>query len=60
MIIQGLAEKGAHVITTMLEHNSVLRPLYSLQQKGLIDVTYVPFDERGYVDPDDVKKAIRP
>ena len=27
MIIQGLAEKGAHVITTMLEHNSVLRPL---------------------------------
>lgn len=60
MIIQGLAEKGAHVITTMLEHNSVLRPLYSLQQKGLIDVTYLPFDERGYVDPDDVKKAIRP
>ena len=60
MIIQGLAEKGAHVITTMLEHNSVLRPLYSLQQKGLIDVTYPPFDERGYVDPDDVKKAIRP
>lgn len=60
MIIQGLAEKGVHVITTMLEHNSVLRPLYSLQQKGLIDVTYVPFDERGYVDPDDVKKAIRP
>lgn len=60
MIIQGLAEKGAHVITTMLEHNSVLRPLYSLQQKGLIDVTYLPFDERGYVDPGDVKKAIRP
>ena len=60
MIIQGLVEKGAHVITTMLEHNSVLRPLYSMQQKGLIDVTYLPFDERGYVDPDDVKKAIRP
>ena len=60
MIIQGLVEKGAHVITTMLEHNSVLRLLYSMQQKGLIDVTYLPFDERGYVDPDDVKKAIRP
>ena len=59
MILQGLAEKGMHVITTMLEHNSVLRPLYCMEQKGLIEVTYLPFDERGYVDPDDVKKAIK-
>lgn len=62
MIIQGLAlaNPGAHVITTMLEHNSVLRPLYVLEQRGQIEVTYLPFDERGYVNPDDVKKAIRP
>lgn len=59
IILQGLAEKGMHVITTMLEHNSVLRPLYSMEQKGLIEVTYLPFDQRGYVDPDDVKKAIK-
>lgn len=59
IILQGLAEKGMHVITTMLEHNSVLRPLYSMEQKGLIEVTYLPFDKRGYVDPDDVKKAIK-
>ena len=59
MILQGLAEKGMHVITTMLEHNSVLRPLYCMEQKGLIEVTYLPFDNRGYVDPDDVKKAIK-
>lgn len=59
MIIQGLAVKGDHVITTMLEHNSVLRPLYHLQLQGIIDVTYIPFDENGYIDPDDIKKAIR-
>ena len=60
IIIQGLCEKGAHVITTMLEHNSVLRPLYVMEQRGIIEVTYLPFDERGYVNPDDVKKAIKP
>lgn len=60
ILIQGLCEKGMHVITTMLEHNSVLRPLYALEQRGIIEVTYLPFDERGYVNPDDVKKAIKP
>ena len=60
LIIQGLAENGDHVVATMLEHNSVLRPLYCLQQQGMIDVTYVPFDNAGYVSPDDIKKAIKP
>ena len=62
IILQGLAyaNPGAHVITTMLEHNSVLRPLYVMEQRGLITVTYLPFDERGYVNPDDFRKAIRP
>jgi cysteine desulfurase / selenocysteine lyase len=59
MIIQGLVEKGDHVITTMLEHNSVLRPLYHLQMNGVIEVTHVMFDEHGYIHPDDIKKAIR-
>ncbi|HOF15725.1 MAG TPA: aminotransferase class V-fold PLP-dependent enzyme [Bacteroidales bacterium] len=59
IIIQGLCEKGDHVITTTLEHNSVLRPLYCLEQQGLISVTYIPFDKAGYVHPDDIKKAIR-
>ncbi len=59
MIIQGLAEKGDHVVTTMLEHNSVLRPLHHLMLDGTIETTHVPFDARGYVDPDDIKKAIR-
>lgn len=59
MILQGLAEKGDHVITTMLEHNSVLRPLHHLMIDGTIDLTHVTFDDNGYVDPDDIKKAIR-
>jgi len=59
MIIQGVANKGDHIITTNLEHNSVLRPLYHLRQQGVIEVSYIPFDENGYIDPDDIKKAIK-
>lgn len=59
MIIQGLALPGDHVITTNLEHNSVLRPLFHLQESGMIEVTHLPFDAYGYIDPNDVKKAIR-
>jgi cysteine sulfinate desulfinase/cysteine desulfurase-like protein len=60
MIMQGLAGEGDHVVTTMLEHNSVLRPLYHLTQSGIIETTHVPFDPMtGYVDPEDIRKAIR-
>ncbi|HNS18013.1 MAG TPA: aminotransferase class V-fold PLP-dependent enzyme [Bacteroidales bacterium] len=59
MIIQGMLSKGDHVITSNLEHNSVLRPLYHKKHDGDIDVTYIPFNDRGYLDPDDVKKAFR-
>lgn len=59
MILQGLAVKGDHVVTTNLEHNSVLRPLYHLAMDGIIEVDYVPFDANGYVHPDDIKKAIK-
>lgn len=59
IIINGIVEKGDHVITSNLEHNSVLRPLYHKEYDSTIEVTYVPFDERGYIDPDDVKKAFK-
>jgi cysteine desulfurase family protein len=59
MILQGLAVKGDHVVTTFLEHNSVLRPLHHLEQDGIIEVTHVMFDEKGYIHPDDIKKAIK-
>ena len=59
LILCGLINKGDHVITTNLEHNSVLRPLYHLMIEGVAEVTHVPFDENGYIDPDDIKKEIR-
>jgi cysteine desulfurase family protein len=59
MIIQGLAEKGDHIITTKLEHNSVLRPLHHLNINGIIDVDHLPFNNQGFIDPEDIKKAIK-
>jgi cysteine desulfurase family protein len=59
MIVQGMLEKGDHAITTNVEHNSVLRPLYHLDHDGTIDLTYIPFNDKGYIDPDDVRKAIK-
>jgi cysteine desulfurase family protein len=59
MIIQGLVTKGDHVITTMLEHNSVLRPLHHLEVNKVITVSHIMFDDKGYIDPSDIKKAIR-
>ena len=57
---RGSLAQGDHVVTTRLEHNSVLRPLYHLREKGWIEYDLVPFDGRGFVDPDDVAGAIRP
>ena len=59
MIFDGLLVKGDHVVTTTLEHNSVLRPLYHKETGRVIDVTYVPFNDLGYIDPADIKKAFR-
>ncbi len=58
-IIKGVVKQGDHVITTNLEHNSVLRPLYQLELDGVIELTYIDFDSAGYVDPDDFRKAFR-
>lgn len=59
MLLGGLISKGDHVITTNLEHNSVLRPLYHRKHAGDIEVTYIPFNDTGHIDPDDVKKAFK-
>jgi len=58
-LIQGIVEKDDHVITTNVEHNSVLRPLYHLKNDGIIELTYIPFDDKGYVNPDDIKKSFK-
>jgi cysteine desulfurase/selenocysteine lyase len=57
-LISGILSHGDHVVSTTVEHNSVLRPLYVKELAGEITVDYVPFDGNGYVDPDDVKRAI--
>lgn len=56
----GLFRKGDHVITTALEHNSVLRPLYRLEEEGIIQLSIVPADKRGCVDYDDFSRLIQP
>jgi cysteine desulfurase family protein len=59
IIIFGLLGKGDHAISTTLEHNSVLRPLYHLSQDEGVEVDYVDFNEKGFIDPDDIKKRFK-
>lgn len=59
LIIFGMLESGDHAITTTIEHNSVLRPLYHLEKFQGVEVDYVPFDDKGFVDPEDVKKKFK-
>lgn len=54
LAISGLLNPGDHVITTRLEHNAVLRPLYHQSKYNNVEVDYVPFDENGFVHPEDI------
>lgn len=56
--LKGLLNPGDHVITTVLEHNSVLRPLYQLQETG-VELTVIDCDEKGNIDLRDMESAIR-
>lgn len=53
----GMRTVGNHVITTAIEHHAVLHTCHQLEQFGF-EVTYLPVDEYGLVDPDDVGRAI--
>ena len=55
----GLLQEGDHAITTTIEHNAVLRPLYHLATRGGVEVDHVPFDGRGFVDPEAVRARFR-
>ncbi len=59
-VIQGVLWDGGHAVSSHLEHNSVLRPLWHMEHERGAKVTYVPFDARGFIDPDEVRKAVRP
>jgi cysteine desulfurase len=57
--IFGLVSKGDHVITSTIEHSAVLNTCKRLEQMGC-DVTFVGVNGRGEIDPDDIRKALRP
>ena len=56
----GIFNPGDHVITTDLEHNSVLRPLYRQEQEGIISLSFVPADELGRPDYGAFESLIQP
>jgi len=58
LINPGLVRAGDHVVSSTIEHHAVLNSCKHLQEKG-IEVTYVPVDGRGLVDPDDLRRALR-
>lgn len=57
--IKGLLNPGDHVITTMLEHNSVLRPLYEMEKKG-VKLTIIKSNEKGNFELKDMEDALLP
>ena len=58
--INGVLSQGDHVITTDLEHNSVLRPLYRLEEEGIISLSFVHADRLGRIDYADFERLRRP
>ena len=59
LVINGILNEGDHAITTTIEHNSVLRPLYHLYKYNGVEVDYIPFDGKGFVDPDEFPKKFK-
>ncbi len=60
LAIHGMLEPGDHVVSSVMEHNSVLRPLAWLQEHRGVAVTFVAADSVGRINPKDVQDAIRP
>ena len=58
--LNGLFNPGDHVISTDLEHNSVLRPLYRLERKGVISLDFVPADVQGRPDYEAFEALMKP
>ena len=59
IVLKGALKPDDHVITSSMEHNSVMRPLRFLESQG-VRVSVIPCSPRGELDPEDIKKAIRP
>lgn len=59
LIINGTVAVGDHVVTTAVEHNSVIRPVNHWVKAGA-EATFVSPDAEGYLDPEDIRRAIKP
>jgi cysteine desulfurase family protein len=59
LIINGTVRAGDHIVTTMVEHNSVIRPVNHMVRDGGATATFVKPDGEGYIDPQEIRKAIR-
>lgn len=58
-IIHGVLKPGDHVITSDVEHNSVLRPLQTLKNRWGLEITIIPADQTGLVEPTAFREALR-
>lgn len=58
-VLEACASRGAHLITTVVEHHAVLRTAEALRKRGA-EITYLPVDGVGRVSPDDLRAALRP
>ena len=59
MAIKGIATPGCHIITTGMEHNSVMRPLKTIERDIGVELTIVSGNELGEIEPDAIKKEIK-
>lgn len=60
LALHGLLGPGDHVVTSVLEHNSLLRPLRALQERRGVSATYVAADARGRIEPAEIRQSLRP
>lgn len=60
ILINGILKSGDHVITSSMEHNSVIRPLYNLKQTLNIELDIVNANSNGIINVDNIQKAIKP
>ncbi|MFH1417119.1 MAG: aminotransferase class V-fold PLP-dependent enzyme [Planctomycetota bacterium] len=59
LVIRGLLPSGSHVVTTSMEHNSVMRPLAAAERRG-VSVSLAPCRTDGSMDPDELEQQVRP
>jgi len=60
LALRGVLRDGDHVVTSSMEHNSVMRPLRALEKTGQVEITVAPCSSEGFLDPHDLEPALRP